>query len=138
MQCVDLHQSFLESLSFFMSPMLNLLNYILKQRSICLCIFFILTLKKFNLEIFDFLNYIVFYFIPSPSYEIISPLFNFVGHCCLDVVFTFNFFIHPNHDVIPFKYDIHYGFGVVEGINYESTVREVISKSHFFDIDTKK
>ncbi len=85
-----------------------------------------------------FRNYIVFYFVTSPSYEIISPLFHFVGHCCLDVVFTSNFFIHPNHDVIAFKYDIHYGFKVVEGINYESIVWEVILKSHFFDINNKK
>ncbi len=74
----------------------------------------------FNLEFF--FNYILFYFVTSPSYEIISPLFYFVGHCCLDVVFTSNFFIHPNHDVILFKYDIHYGFKVVEWINYESIV----------------
>jgi hypothetical protein len=65
-------------------------------------------------------------------------LFNFVGHYCLDVDFTSNFFIHPNHDVIPFKYDIHYGFEVVEGINYESIVKEVILKSRFFDIDNKR
>jgi hypothetical protein len=64
--------------------------------------FFNLNINFFDFEEFDFFIYFVFYFVTSPSYEIISPLFHFVGHCCLDVVFTSNFFIHPNHDVIPF------------------------------------
>jgi hypothetical protein len=84
------------------------------------------------------LNFFFYYFVSTPSYEIISPLFHFVGHCCLDVVFASNFFIHPNHDVIFLKYDIHYGFEVFEGINYESIVQEVISKSRFFNIDNKR
>ncbi len=37
-----------------------------------------------------------------------------------------------------FKYDIHYGFEVVEGINYESIVKEGILKFLFFDIDNKR
>jgi hypothetical protein len=37
-----------------------------------------------------------------------------------------------------FKYDIHYGFEVVEGIHYESIVKEGILKFLFFDIDNKR
>lgn len=52
----------------------------------------------------------------------------------LDVVSKFNFLVHFNYDVIASKFNIHFEFEVVEGIEYEFPIKENVQNLVFLKL----